>query len=68
MFRVYDDDESGVISFQNLLRAARDLDEDVTKAEISMMVKMGDKEGIDGLREEHFLELMGEMGINNSYG
>jgi len=65
VFRIYDDDEDGVITFDNLERVAKDLGEDVTEEELVMMVKMGDKNNISGVKQEDFLDLMTEMGINN---
>ena len=50
MFRIYDDDEDGVITFDNLERVAKDLGEDVTEEELVMMVKMGDKNNISGVK------------------
>ncbi len=40
MFRIYDDDDNGLINEVNLKRCADDLGEDVTDAEVKMMIKM----------------------------
>ena len=43
MFRIYDDDDNGMISEENIKRCARDLQEDVTEEEVKVMLQMGDR-------------------------
>ena len=43
VFRIYDDDDNGVISEENIRRCARDLQEDVTDEEVKVMMQMGDR-------------------------
>ena len=38
VFRIYDDDDAGVISYQNLMRCAEDLGEDVSKLQVETML------------------------------
>lgn len=45
VFRVYDDDDNGLIQADNLQKCADDLDEIVTTQEVDMMLKMGDYHG-----------------------
>lgn len=40
MFRIYDDDDNGLISGENLKRCAADLGEDVNDEEIDEMIAM----------------------------
>ena len=61
--RMYDDDDLGLISERNILRCAKDLDEDVTSDEVHMMMVMGDLKKIGGVDLEDFLVLMKELGL-----
>ena len=38
VFRIYDDDDNGMISEENIKRCARDLVEDVTEEEVKVML------------------------------
>ena len=60
MFRIYDDDDAGVISYENLMRCAEDLGEDVNKEQLETMIDMGDKgaKKKGGVDSESFMELM----------
>ena len=44
VFRIYDDDDNGLITSGNLLRCAGDLNEDVNQEEVEMMIEMGDRD------------------------
>ena len=45
VFRIYDDDDTGLITKANLLRCAKeDLDEGLTPEEASEMIRMGDRD------------------------
>jgi Ca2+-binding EF-hand superfamily protein len=41
VFKIYDDDDNGLITTGNLFRCAGDLGEDVTQEEVEMMLTMG---------------------------
>ena len=49
VFRIYDDDDNGLISKDNIQRCAKDLQEDVTEEEVEVMMQMGDRELRDGI-------------------
>ena len=55
MFRIYDDDDNGLITSGNLFRCAGDLGETVTQEEVEMMIEMGDKESRGGINHEDFI-------------
>jgi len=40
---MYDDDDNGTISFENLEKVAAELEEDISDHEIKMMLKVGDR-------------------------
>ena len=61
MFRIYDDDDNGLITSGNLLRCAGDLGEDVTHEEVDMMISMADKDHKGGVDQEDFISLMKEL-------
>lgn len=63
VFRIYDDDDNGLISADNLLRCAADLNEEVTEKEVEDMIKMGDRNGKGGVDHGDFLALMREVGL-----
>ena len=66
MFRIYDDDDAGLISQQNLERCARDLEETeppLTKQESHMMILMADKDKKGGVDHDDFMNLMRELGL-----
>lgn len=49
MFRIYDDDDNGLISADNLMRCAADLQEDVTEEEVDMMITLADRDQKNGV-------------------
>ena len=63
VFRIYDDDDNGIISAENLLRCANDLMETVTEDEIEMMLEMGDRNKKGGVDLEDFVALMKNTGL-----
>ena len=63
VFRIYDDDDNGSISAENLKRCAKDLLEDVTDEEVAQMIKMGDKKGKGEVDQEDYLALMKHVGL-----
>lgn len=65
VFRIYDDDDNGLISQENLIRCGKDLDESppLEKAEAAEMIRMGDKERKGGVNNVDFMHLMKELGL-----
>lgn len=63
VFRVYDDDDNGLISLDNLQRCAEDLEEDCTEEEFEMMIKMGDYNDKKQVDQDNFVDLMKELGL-----
>merc|ERR1711959_637678 len=57
-FRLFDDDETGKISFKNLKRVARELGETMTDEELQEMVDEADRDGDGEINEEEFLRIM----------
>ena len=62
-FRIYDDDDNGLISAENLIRCGKDLEEPVTSHEVGEMIRMGDKSQNNGVNKDDFMELMRELGL-----
>ena len=57
-FRLFDDDESGKISFKNLKRVAKELGENMTDDEIMEMIEEADRDGDGEIGEEEFMRIM----------
>ena len=57
-FRLFDDDETGKISFKNLKRVAKELGENMTDEEIQEMVDEADRDGDGEISEEEFMRIM----------
>ena len=60
-FKMYDDDDNGTISEENLVKVAQELEQDVTEDEIRLMLKIGDRYGkYDGLEVDFddFMHIM----------
>ena len=53
-----DDDETGRISFKNLKRVAKELEETMTDEELQEMVDETDRDGDNEINEEEFLRIM----------
>jgi len=45
------------------MRCAKDLSEDVTQAEVELMISMGDRRLVGGVNQEDFIYLMKELGL-----
>merc|ERR1712196_271533 len=56
-FRLFDDDETGKISFKNLKRVAKELGENMTDEELQEMVDEADRDGDGEINEEEFLRI-----------
>ena len=57
-FRLFDDDETGKISFKNLKRVARELGENLTDEELLEMIEEADNDGDGEISQEEFLHIM----------
>ena len=57
-FRLFDDDETGKISFKNLKRVAKELGENMTDDEIAEMIEEADRDGDGEINEEEFMRIM----------
>ena len=57
-FRLFDDDETGRISFKNLKRVAKELGENMTDEEIQEMIDEADRDGDGEISEEEFMRIM----------
>merc|ERR1712008_273135 len=54
-FRLFDDDETGKISFNNLKRVAKELGERTTDEELQEMIDEADRDGDGEVNEEEFV-------------
>ena len=57
-FRLFDDDETGRISFKNLKRVAKDLGETMTDEDLQEMIDEADREGTGEVSLEDFMRIM----------
>ena len=64
---MYDDDDNGTISEENLMKVAQELEQDVTEDEIRLMLKIGDRENKNGGEEVDFEDFMYIMRQANLY-
>ena len=63
VFRLFDDDETGKISFKNLKRVAQDLGENMTDEELQEMIDEADCDGDGEVNEEEFFRIMKRRGF-----
>lgn len=57
-FRLFDDDQTGTISFKNLKRVAKELGENLTDDELQEMIDEADRDGDGEVNQEEFLRIM----------
>ena len=57
-FQLFDDDNTGRISFKNLKRVARELGETMTDEELMEMIEEADRDGDGEISQEEFLRIM----------
>lgn len=58
VFRLFDDDDSGAITLNDLLRVARELGETMTQAELKEMIDRADLDGDGVISPEEFVNIM----------
>lgn len=57
-FRLFDDEDNGIISFANLKRVANELGEDLNDEELREMISEADLDGKGHVNQEEFLRIM----------
>lgn len=57
-FRLFDDDQTGAISFKNLKRVAKELGENLTDEELQEMIFEADRDGDGEINQDEFLRIM----------
>ncbi|EFC38333.1 predicted protein [Naegleria gruberi] len=57
-FRLFDEDDSGFITFANLKRVAKDLGENMTDEELREMIEEADRSNQGQISKEDFLRIM----------
>ncbi|XP_032733962.1 centrin-2-like [Lontra canadensis] len=57
-FKLFNDDETGKISFKNLKRVAKELGENLTDEELQEMIDEADRDGEGEVNEQEFLRIM----------
>ena len=60
VFRLFDDDDSGAITLNDLLRVARELGETMTQAELKEMIDRADLDGDGVISPEEFINIVKE--------
>merc|ERR1712072_1502291 len=63
VFRLFDDDETGKISFKNLKRVAQELGENMTDEELQEMIDEADRDGDGEVNEDEFFRIMKRRGF-----
>ena len=58
VFELFDEDNTGAISFRNLKRVATELGENLTDDELQEMIDEADRDGDGEVNEEEFLRIM----------
>jgi centrin-1 len=64
VFELFDDDNSGKISFRNLKRVANELGENLTDEELQEMIDEADRDGDGVINEDEFYRVMKKRGTN----
>ncbi|KAI8610331.1 hypothetical protein BC830DRAFT_1069949, partial [Chytriomyces sp. MP71] len=62
-FRLFDDDETGRISFKNLKRVAKELGESLTDEELQEMIDEADRDGDGEINEDEFFRITRKTGM-----
>ena len=64
VFALFDDDQTGAISFRNLKRVANELGENLTDEELQEMIEEADRNGDGMIDEDEFFRVMKKRGDN----
>merc|ERR1739845_334866 len=62
-FRLFDDDETGSVSFKNIKRVAKETNQTLTDDELQEMLADADKDQDGVLNEDEFLSLMKRLAL-----
>ena len=57
-FKLFDDDDTGNITFSNLKRVAKELGENLTDEELQEMIDEADRAGNGEVNQDDFLRIM----------
>ncbi|XP_057329781.1 uncharacterized protein LOC130670394 [Microplitis mediator] len=57
-FKLFDDDDTGKITFKNLKRVAKELGENLTDEELQEMIDEADRDGDGAISPDEFLRIM----------
>merc|ERR1719348_1913776 len=57
-FKLFDDDDTGSITFANLRRVAKELGENLTDEELQEMIDEADRDGDGEVNQDEFLRIM----------
>eukprot|EP00397_Hematodinium_sp_SG-2012_P057759 GEMP01072496.1.p1 GENE.GEMP01072496.1~~GEMP01072496.1.p1 ORF type:complete len:154 (-),score=43.49 GEMP01072496.1:368-829(-) len=64
IFKLFDEDDTGKISFRNLKRVAQEIGENFTDAELQEMIEEADRDGDGLLNQEEFYRVLRKRGDN----
>ena len=64
VFALFDDDQTGAISFRNLKRVANELGENLSDEELQEMIDEADRDGDGMINEDEFFRVMKKRGDN----
>lgn len=64
VFKLFDDDSTGKISFRNLKRVAKELGENMTDEELQDMIDQADRDGDGEINADEFYRIMKKRGDN----
>lgn len=62
-FRLFDDDDKGKITFQDLKRVAKELGENLTDEELMEMIEEADRDGDGAISKDDFMRIMKKTGL-----
>merc|ERR1711907_561358 len=62
-FKLFDDDNTGKISFKNFQRVAKELGENLSDAELKEILAEADEDGDGEINEAEFLAVMEKTGL-----